>query len=88
MRRDDGRVEGGDRDDPVSRGGVALVMPMDYSALLWAGLLGWSLFQQLPSPWTWAGAPIVIAAGLVILWREQRLRITRNAVAAVADVNE
>jgi len=67
---------------------VALVMPMDYSALLWASLLGWFLFQQLPSCWTWAGAPIVIAAGLVILWREQRLRIARNAVAAVPDVNE
>jgi drug/metabolite transporter (DMT)-like permease len=67
---------------------VALVMPMDYSALLWASLLGWLLFQQLPSHWTWLGAPIVIAAGLVILWREQRLRITRNAVAAVPEVNE
>ena len=67
---------------------VALVMPMDYSTLLWASLLGWLLFEQLPSPWTWLGAPIVIAAGLVILWREQRLRITRNAVAAVPEVNE
>jgi drug/metabolite transporter (DMT)-like permease len=67
---------------------VALVMPMDYSALLWASLLGWLLFQQLPSHWTWLGAPIVIAAGLVILWREQRLRITESAVAAVPEVNE
>ena len=33
-------------------------------------------------------APIVIAAGLVILWREQRLRITRTAVAALAEVPE
>jgi drug/metabolite transporter (DMT)-like permease len=67
---------------------VALVMPMDYSALLWASLLGWLLFQQLPSHWTWLGAPIVIAAGLVILWREQRLRISGSAVAAVPEVPE
>jgi drug/metabolite transporter (DMT)-like permease len=67
---------------------VALVMPMDYSALLWASLLGWLLFQQLPSHYTWLGAPIVIAAGLVILWREQQLRIIRTAVAAVPEVNE
>ena len=67
---------------------VALVMPMDYSGLLWATVLGWLIFHQLPSHWTWLGAPIVIAAGLVILWREQRLRIARNAVAAVAEVNE
>ena len=67
---------------------VALVMPMDYSALLWASLLGWLLFQQLPSPWTWAGAPIVIAAGLVILWREQRVRIAGSSAAAVPEVVE
>ncbi|MEO5612909.1 MAG: DMT family transporter, partial [Sphingomicrobium sp.] len=67
---------------------VALVMPMDYSALLWASLLGWQLFLQLPSPWTWAGAPIVIAAGLVILWREQRLRIAGTGAAAVPEVVE
>jgi drug/metabolite transporter (DMT)-like permease len=67
---------------------VALVMPMDYSSLLWASLLGWLIFAQLPSHWTWLGAPIVIAAGLVILWREQRLRIAGSAPAAVPEVNE
>jgi drug/metabolite transporter (DMT)-like permease len=67
---------------------VALVMPMDYSSLLWASLLGWLIFDQLPSPWTWLGAPIVIAAGLVILWREHRLRILASATAPVPEVNE
>lgn len=67
---------------------VSLVMPMDYSALLWASLLGLLLFDQLPSRWTWVGAPIVIGAGLVILWREQKLRIAGSAVAAVPEVPE
>ena len=67
---------------------VSLVMPMDYSALLWASVLGLLLFGQAPSHWTWVGAPIVIAAGLVILWREHRLRITRSAVAAVPEVSQ
>ena len=52
---------------------VALVMPMDYTSLLWATLLGVWLFAQTPTIWTWVGAPIVIASGLVIVWREQRL---------------
>ena len=67
---------------------VSLVMPMDYSALLWAVLLGLLLFGQAPSRWTWLGAPIVIAAGLVILWREHRLRIAGSSAAAVAEVPE
>ena len=53
---------------------VALVMPMDYSSLLWAALLGMWLFAELPSHSTWLGAPVIIASGLVIVWREHRLR--------------
>ena len=67
---------------------VSLVVPMDYSALLWASLLGLLIFRQAPSHWTWLGAPIVAAAGLVILWREHRLRIAGSAVAAVSEVQE
>jgi len=52
---------------------VALVMPMDYTSLLWAVLLGASMFGELPTPWIWIGAPIIIASGLVIVWREHRL---------------
>ena len=53
---------------------VAIVMPMDYTSLLWATLLGFWLFAELPTPWTWVGAPVIIAGGLVIVWREHRLR--------------
>ena len=52
---------------------IALVMPMDYTSLLWATLLGAWLFAELPTTWTWLGAPIIIASGLVIVWREHRL---------------
>ena len=62
---------------------VALVMPMDYTSLLWAVLLGASIFGELPSPWTWIGAPVIIASGLVIVWREHRLH-RRAALSAQA----
>jgi drug/metabolite transporter (DMT)-like permease len=64
---------------------VALVMPMDYFALIWASLLGWLIFAQLPSHWTAVGVPIVIGAGLVILWRERRLRRKASALAAMSE---
>ncbi|HEX2804210.1 MAG TPA: DMT family transporter [Sphingomicrobium sp.] len=60
---------------------VALVMPMDYTSLLWATLLGAWIFGALPGPWTWMGAPIIIASGLVIVWREHRLH-RRAALSA------
>ena len=66
---------------------VALVMPMDYTSLLWATLLGLWLFGDLPSPWTWAGAPVIIASGLVIVWREHRLA-RRAQLSASASVSQ
>jgi drug/metabolite transporter (DMT)-like permease len=62
---------------------VALIMPMDYTSLLWALLLGSRLFGEDPTPWIWVGAPIIIASGLVIVWREHRLH-RRAAVSAEA----
>ncbi len=60
---------------------VAVVVPMDYSGLIWATLYGWVLFSVLPTAWTWVGAPIIVASGLYIVWREHRLR---RAVTNVA----
>jgi drug/metabolite transporter (DMT)-like permease len=62
---------------------VALVMPMDYTSLLWAVLFGAWLFGEIPTGWTWVGAPIIIASGLVIVWREHRLH-RRTALASQA----
>lgn len=63
---------------------VAVVMPMDYTSLLWATLLGLWLFAELPSASVWIGAPVIIASGLVIVWREHHLA-RRAALAARAE---
>jgi drug/metabolite transporter (DMT)-like permease len=52
-------------------GTVSSVIVMDYSQLVWATLWGWLFFAQLPPTATWMGAPLVIASGLIIAWREQ-----------------
>ena len=54
-------------------GAIASVIVMDYSALFWATLYGLLFWQVLPPASTWLGAPLIIAAGLVIAWREHRL---------------
>ena len=61
---------------------VALVMPRDYTSLLWAVLLGAWIFSEMPTPWIWVGAPIIIVSGLVIVWCEHRL--TRRAALPAA----
>lgn len=51
-------------------GQVASVIVMDYSALVWATIYGWLIWDELPPAATWLGAPAIIAAGGIIAWRE------------------
>ncbi len=64
-------------------GPVSVVVPMDYSSLLWATLLGWLVFDTLPAAATWFGAPVIVASGLYIVWREhvRRREETDRAIA-------
>lgn len=51
-------------------GDLAVVAPFRYTSLLFAILLGWSLFGTLPDRWTLIGAGIVVASGIYMLVRE------------------
>lgn len=63
-------------------GPVSAVVPMDYSALIWATLLGWLVFGTLPGASLWVGAPLIVASGLSIVWREHVRRRTETLQAA------
>ena len=52
---------------------ASVLAPFDYVAIVWAVVLGYFLFGELPAPDVWFGAAIVIAAGLLILWRERQI---------------
>ena len=51
---------------------VAVVAPFDYSQLLWAGLIGYFVWGEVPHALTLVGGVIVAASSLYILWRETR----------------
>ncbi|MES0808526.1 DMT family transporter [Roseibium sp. SCPC15] len=50
---------------------ASVVAPFDYSALLWATLFGWLLWEEIPDAATYAGAAIIIASGTYIVYRER-----------------
>jgi len=57
----------------LRHGAVATVMIMDYTSLIWATLFGYFVFDRLPPYAIWIGAPIIIMAGMIVMWREHRL---------------
>lgn len=62
------------------RGEAALVAPFKYSGLLWAILIGFLLFGELPDSWTIGGAILIMLAGLYVLHRETQLRRAQSAL--------
>ena len=56
---------------------VSTVVGMDYTSLIWSTAYGWLIWSVLPGTSTWLGAPIIIASGLYIAWREHRLSIEK-----------
>lgn len=55
-------------------GDIGTVAPFRYTSLLWAIVLGFAAFGELPDGWTLVGAAIVVASGIYTLMRERRLR--------------
>lgn len=68
----------------LRRGAVSLVVPFDYTSLLWATAFGWWLFGTLPDAATWIGAPVIVGSGLAIAWREH----VRQRAATAAALSE
>ena len=60
---------------------MGVLAPFDYTSLLFAGLIGYFVFQELPAPATYWGAPLVVLAGLIIIYRERQLGLERAKAA-------
>ncbi len=52
---------------------AAVVSPFDYTGLLYAGVIGYYVWGDVPTTMFLVGAAIVMASGLYILYRETKL---------------
>lgn len=46
---------------------ASIVAPMEYSSLIWAALLGWFVFAEIPTTTTLLGALVIVTGGMVVL---------------------
>jgi drug/metabolite transporter (DMT)-like permease len=60
---------------------ASLVAPFDYTSMLWALLLGFVAFGEVPSWLVFIGAGIIAGAGLFVIWRERQLGLQRVRAA-------
>ncbi|CAM8648055.1 DMT family transporter [Sphingobium cupriresistens] len=60
---------------------VSVVLPMDYTTIIWTSLLGVAIGENWPMATTWAGAALIVVSGLYIAWREH-IRARRPVVSS------
>ncbi|WP_197917646.1 DMT family transporter [Thiosulfatihalobacter marinus] len=58
---------------------ASVVAPFDYAAMLFAIVIGYVWFDEVPTGMMLAGSSVIILAGVLIIWRERQLGLKRNA---------
>jgi drug/metabolite transporter (DMT)-like permease len=65
---------------------ASMVAPFDYTAMIWALILGYLLFGEAPTPMIALGSLIIAAAGLFVIWRERQLAAARKLAPATPQI--
>ncbi|MEQ5819724.1 DMT family transporter [Halomonas sp. SCS19] len=60
---------------------AAIAAPFDYTAMLWAVLLGWMIWDEVPDLGVLIGGTLIIASGLAIAYQEGRTSLKRRPSA-------
>ncbi|HEY6022986.1 MAG TPA: DMT family transporter [Pseudolabrys sp.] len=62
---------------------ASVLSPFIYTQLIWVVILGYVVFDHVPTAWTMAGAAMVIGSGLYLLYRERKVGRSTTSEAAV-----
>lgn len=65
--------------------GASMLAPFDYSSLIFAALIGYVIFNEVPTITVVAGASLVVLGGILIIWRERYLGMDRRKARSVTD---
>ena len=61
---------------------ASLLAPFDYTGMVWALVLGYALFGEMPTAMIVIGSTIIAGAGLFVIWRERQIAALRRREAA------
>ena len=66
-------------------GGASMLAPFDYSSMIFAALIGYMIFSELPTRDIIIGSTLVISGGILIMWRERQLGLERGKARSLMD---
>ena len=60
---------------------VSVVMPLDFSRLIWASIIGYVFFAEVPVVRTWVGGVVIFCSATYITYREAQAKEKKAAAA-------
>ncbi len=63
---------------------ASVLAPFDYTSMVWALMLGYAFFGEVPTTMIVLGSAIIAAAGLFVIWREHQLALVRKRATGPA----
>lgn len=64
---------------------ASMLAPYDYASMLFAILIGYVWFSEVPTTVMLIGAALVIAGNVLVIWRERKLGLERGKARSVSD---
>jgi drug/metabolite transporter (DMT)-like permease len=58
---------------------ASVIIPYKYMSLIWAALVGYAMWGDVPDEWLIVGSTLVVGGGLYIMHRESRLARRRRS---------
>ncbi len=55
-------------------GDASVIFPMDFARLIWASVIGFLAFAEIPNMWTWIGGLIIFSSTAYITYRESQIK--------------
>ncbi|GAB5508571.1 MAG: DMT family transporter [Rhizobiaceae bacterium] len=67
------------------RAQATVLAPFSYLQMVWAIIVGWLVFAELPDRWVVIGAAVIVASGIYIAQRERKLHLNAQTVPNAED---
>jgi drug/metabolite transporter (DMT)-like permease len=58
----------------LSQGDATVLVPLDYSRIVYSAIIGYLVFSEVPGPWSLAGMALIIACSLYLVLTEKKRR--------------
>ena len=57
----------------IKEADLTVLLPFNFASLIWAAIIGYLVFAEMPTIWTWVGGAIIFISGTYLVIRESRL---------------